>query len=151
MVLNMELRDASCRIFSFLLIASTLLAAADKKPTIYVADRNSAQITSSGDTTQVSGEGSGNSMTTATIKDLNQSCPRAEVTLNRKAADYVLMVGDTHGLPLEKDQQAVLARANGNVIYSGSARLLGNAVKDACGAMMKDWSQRSNAKNSQPN
>jgi hypothetical protein len=129
----------------YLCAASTLLLAGDKKPAIFVANRNSAQFTAAGDTTQVSGEGSGNSITAATIKDLNRSCPEADVTLNRKTADYVLIVGDTHGFPLEKDQQAVLATADGKVIYSGSARLLGNAVKDACGAMMKDWSQRSTA------
>lgn len=65
------------------------------------------------------------------------------MTLNRKSADYMLIVGDTPGFPLEKDQQAVLATTDGKVIYSGSARLLGNAVKDACSAMQKNWSQRS--------
>lgn len=129
----------------FLLTAGTLLAASDKKPAIFVANRNSAQFTSSGETTQVSGEGSGNSVTAAAIKDLNQACPAAVVTLNRKSADYVLIMGDTHGFPMERDKQAVLATADGKVIYSGAARLMGNAVKDACGAMMKDWSQRSTA------
>src|SRR5690348_11198635 len=117
-----------------LLLTGSVLLAVDKKPAIYVADRNSAQITSSGDTTQVSGEGSGNSVTAATIKDLNQTCREANVTLNRTSADYVLIVGDTHGFPGEKDKQAVLATADGSVVYSGSARLLGNAVKDACTA-----------------
>ena len=138
-------RTLHCVLFVVVFLTSTLLLAGDKKPAIYVADRNSAQITSSGDTTQVSGEGAGNSTTAATIKDLNQSCPQAAVTLNRNAADYTLIVGDTHGFPMEKDKQAVLATADGSVVYSGSARLLGNAVKDACAAMMKNWSQRSSA------
>lgn len=139
----------SCRLFlAVLLLASTLLLATDKKPAIYVADRNSAQTTSSGDTTQVSGEGSGNSVTAATIKDLNQTCREANVTLNRKSADYVLIVGDTHGFPGEKDKQAVLATADGSVIYSSSARRLGNAVKDVCSAMMKNWSQHPTAQTS---
>ena len=138
-------RAYCCGVFLFVLMASMALLAADKKPAIFVANRNSAQFTSSGDTTQVSGEGSGNSITAATIKDLNQACPDADVTLNRKSADYTLIVGDTHGFPGEKDKQAVLATADGKVIYSGSARLLGNAVKDACGAMLKNWSQRSTA------
>lgn len=125
--------------------ASTLLLAAEKKPVVYVADRNSAQITSNDDTTQVNGGGSGSSMTAATIKDLNRTCPQAEITLNRQSADYVLLVGDTHGFPLEKDQQAVVATADGKVVFSTSARLLGNAVKDACGAIVKDWSQHSTA------
>jgi len=138
-------RAYCCGLFAIVLTTSTLLTAADKKPAIFVADRNSAQITSTGDTTQVSGEGSGNAMTAATIKDLNRTCPEADVTLNRQSADYVLIVGDTHGFPLEKDKQAVLANANGKVIFSGSARLLESAVKDACGAMLKNWSQRSTA------
>ena len=141
-----DMRRAYCYgLFLLLLMAGTAALAADKKPAIFVANRNSAQFTSSGDTTQVSGEGSGNSITAATIKDLNQTCPGADVTLNRKSADYVLIVGDTHGFPGEKDKQAVLATTNGNVIFSSSARLLGNAVKDICGAMLKNWSQRSTA------
>ncbi len=147
-------RAYHCALIAVLLLTGTLLLAADKKPAIYVADRNSAQITSSGDTTQVSGEGSGNSTTAATIKDLNQSCPQAVVTLNRKSADYTIIVGDTHGFPGEKDKQAVLATSDGSVIYSGSARLLQNAVKDACGAMLKNWSQHPTAQASattQPN
>jgi len=126
--------------------ASTLLLAADKKPAVFVANRNSAQFTASGDTTQVSGEGSGNSISAATIKDLNQTCPEAVVTLNRNSADYVLIVGDTHGFPMERDKQAVVATADGKVVFSTAARLLGNAVKDACGAIVKDWSQHPPAK-----
>lgn len=128
----------------YLCAASTLLAA-DKKPVVFVADRDSAQITSSGNTTEVTGGGSGNSMTAATIKDLNRTCPQADVTLNRQSADYVLLVGDTHGFPGEKDKQAVVATADGKVVFSSSARLLDSAVKDACGALVKDWSKRSSA------
>ena len=133
------------------LAASTSLLAADKKPVIYVADRDSAQITSNGDTTQVTGGGSGNSMTAATIKDLNRTCPQADITLNRQSADYVLLVGDTHGFPGEKDKQAVVATAaDGKVIFSSSARLLESAVKDACGAIVKDWSKHSSAQAALP-
>jgi hypothetical protein len=71
------------------------------------------------------------------------TCPEAEVTLFRSSADYVLMVGDTHGFPLEKDKQAVVATSDGKVFFSTSARLLGSAVKDVCSAILKDWSQRS--------
>jgi hypothetical protein len=126
--------------------ASTLLLAAEKKPVIFVAEKDSAQITSSSNATDVTGGGSGNAMTAATIKDLNRSCPEADVTLYRRSADYVLMVGDTHGVPLEKDKQAVVATADGKVFFSTSARLLESAVKDACSAIVKDWSKRSTAK-----
>ena len=134
-----------CWGLAFYLAAATALLAGDKRPVIYVANHDSAQITSSGDTTNVSGEGAGNSITAATIKDVNRSCPEADVTLNRQSADYVLLVGDTHGFPLEKDKQAVVAAADGKVLFSGSARLLESAVKDACGAIAKDWSERTSA------
>jgi hypothetical protein len=133
-------------VFVFLSTASTTLIASDKKPVVFVADKNSVQLTSTDQITEVSGGGSGNAMTTATIKDMNRTCPAADVTLYRKSADYVLMVGDTHGFPMEKDKQAVVAAADGRVLYSASARLLGSAVKDACNAIVKDWSQRSTAK-----
>jgi hypothetical protein len=125
--------------------ASTLLLAAEKKPVVFVAEKDSAQITSSSHTSEVTGGGSGNAMTAATIKDLNRSCPEADVTLYRRSADYVLMVGDTHGVPLEKDKQAVVATADGKVFFSTSARLLESAVKDACSAIVKDWSKRATA------
>jgi hypothetical protein len=130
----------------YAIAASTLLLAKDKKPVVYVADKNSAQVTSTDDSAEVTGGGSGNSTTAATIKDLNRSCPEADVTLYRSSANYVLIVGDTHGFPGEKDKQAVVATSDGRVFFSSSARLLGNAVKDACGAIVKDWSQRPEAK-----
>jgi hypothetical protein len=129
----------------YLAAASTLLAA-DKKPAVFVAERDSAQITSSGDTAGITGGGSGNSITAATIKDLNHSCPDATVTLDRRSADYVLIVGDTHGFPLERDKQAVVASADGKVVFTTAARLLGNAVKDACGAIVENWPAQSSAK-----
>jgi len=127
------------------LCATGAVVAAEKKPIVFVADRDSAQITSNGGTTEISGGGSGNSMAAATIKDLNRTCPQTEVTLKRQSADYVLLVGDTHGFPGEKDKQAVVATADGKVVFSGGARLLESAVKDACSAIVKDWSKRSSA------
>ena len=130
---------------AFYLAAASALLAADKRPVIYVANRDSAQITSNGDTTEISGAGAGNSITAATIRDVNRVCPDADVTLNRQSANYVLLVGDTHGFPGEKDKQAVVATADGKVVYSGSARLLESAVKDACSAIVKDWPKYSQA------
>ena len=139
------MKQAYCWGLAFYLAAASTLLATDKKPVIFVADRDSAQITASGNTTEVTGGGSGNSMTAATIKDLNRTCAQADVSLNRQSADYVLVVGDTHGFPGEKDKQAVVATADGKVLFSSSARLLENAVKDACSAIVKDWSKRTSA------
>jgi hypothetical protein len=125
---------------------SSLLLAGEKKPVVFVADRNSVQVTSTDDTTEVTGGGSGNAMTAATIKDLNLTCQEVAVSLHRRSADYVLIVADTNGFPLTKDKQAVVATGDGEVFFSTSARLLGSAVRDACGAIVKDWSKRSEAK-----
>ena len=144
-----KMNRTCCWGLAFYLAAASALLAADKRPVIYVADRDSAQITANGATTEITGGGTGNSMAAA-IKDLNRSCPQADVTLSRQSADYVLLVGDTHGFPGEKDKQAVVATADGKVVFSGGTRLLESAVKDACGAIVKDWSKRSSAQAAPP-
>ncbi len=72
------------------------------------------------------------------IKTLNQRCPELTVTNNLGKADFVIVLDHEGGKGLlrHRNKVAVFSR-NGDDIFSDSTRELGNAVKDACAAMMK--------------
>ena len=71
------------------------------------------------------------------IKTLNQRCPELTVTNNLAKADFVLTLDHEggKGLLAHRNKIAVFNR-DGDDIYSNSTRELGNAVKDACKAML---------------
>ncbi len=77
--------------------------------------------------------------TVEVIKTLNQRCPELVVTIDRARASYVILFDHEGGKGLlrNKDKIAV-ANRSGDVIFSGSTRSLGNAVKDACDAIGND-------------
>lgn len=72
------------------------------------------------------------------IKTLNQRCPQLTVTNNLGKADFVIVLDHEggKGLLAHRNKIAVFNR-DGDDIFSDSTRELGNAVKDACDAMMK--------------
>jgi hypothetical protein len=71
------------------------------------------------------------------IKTLNQRCPEITVTNNVEKADFVLTLDHEggKGLLAHRNKVAVFNR-DGDDIFSGSTRELGNSVKDACQAML---------------
>jgi hypothetical protein len=72
------------------------------------------------------------------IKTLNQRCSELTVTNNLGKADFVIVLDHEggKGALAHRNKIAVFNR-DGDDIYSDSTRELGNAVKDACNAMMK--------------
>ncbi len=70
-------------------------------------------------------------------RGLNQRCPELTVTNNLAKADFVLTLDHEggKGLLAHRNKIAVFNR-DGDDIYSNSTRELGNAVKDACKAML---------------
>jgi len=72
------------------------------------------------------------------IKTVNQRCPELTVTNNLGKADFVIVLDHEGGKGLlrHRNKVAVFNR-NGDDIFSDSTRELGNAVKDACQAMLK--------------
>jgi hypothetical protein len=72
------------------------------------------------------------------IKTLNQRCPELTVTDNLGKANFVIVLDHEggKGALAHRNKIAVFNR-DGDDIYSNSTRELGNAVKDACDAMMK--------------
>jgi len=71
------------------------------------------------------------------IKTLNERCPKFTVTNNLAKADFVVTLDHEggKGLLAHRNKIAVFNR-DGDDIFSNSTRELGNAVKDACRAML---------------
>ena len=71
------------------------------------------------------------------IKTLNERCPQIVVINNLQKADFVLTLDHEGGKSLlaHRNKVAVFNR-DGDDIFSVSTRELGNAVKDACQAML---------------
>ncbi len=72
------------------------------------------------------------------IKTINQRCPELTVTNNLGRSDFVIVLDHEggKGLLAHRNKIAVFNR-DGDGIFSNSTRELGNAVKDACQAMLK--------------
>ena len=73
------------------------------------------------------------------VKTFNQRCPDVIVTAKQDKADYVVLLQHEGGKDLvRRDNKFVVYNRDGDAIKSGSTRSLGNAVKDACKAIMSD-------------
>lgn len=71
------------------------------------------------------------------IKTLNARCPEFTVTNNLSRADFVITLDHEGGKgALAHRNKVAVFNHDGDVIYSNSTRELGNAVKDACQAML---------------
>ncbi len=73
------------------------------------------------------------------VKTLHDRCPKLIVTRKEERADYILVLQHEGGKFVRKDNKYAVFNADGDAIESGSTRSLGNAVKEACAAMVADW------------
>jgi hypothetical protein len=74
------------------------------------------------------------------VKTLHERCPKVVVTRKEDRADYVLVLEHEGGKDIvRKDNKFALFNADGDALASGSTRLLGNAVKEACQTIQDDW------------
>lgn len=81
----------------------------------------------------------GGSQSEAAEKVLLSSCPAVRVTTARGAADYIFSLDhQAWSLNHWKHDRWDLARANGDVIASGSASSVARAAKAACAAVAAD-------------
>ena len=71
------------------------------------------------------------------IKTFTQRCPELVVTMDRTKAQYVVLLDHEGGKGYaRKDNKIAVFKNNGDLVYTGSTRSLGNAVKDACVKML---------------
>ncbi len=74
------------------------------------------------------------------VKTLHDRCPKLIVTRKEERADYILVLQHEGGkVFVRKDNKYAVFNAEGDAIGSGSTRSLGNAVKEACAAIVADW------------
>ncbi len=73
------------------------------------------------------------------MKTVGDRCPLVTVTIRADRADYVLLLEHEGGKGwARKDNKYVLFDKEGDMIDAGSTRALGNAVEDACEALLRD-------------
>ena len=85
-------------------------------------------------------KGGAKPQTAEIVKTLNERCPQFIVTRKEERADYILVLQHEGGkVFVRKNNKYAVYNADGDAIDSGSTRILGNAIKDACKAMNTDW------------
>lgn len=129
----------------FLLLVAAVLAPAQDKPRVFVSESNSWETQGSGGGGIVGGTGgwggssSGGArpQTVEIMKTFNERCPEVRLTTDRAKADFVVMLEKEGGKgTVRRDNKVAVINKDGDVLYTGSTRSLGNAVKDACSAML---------------
>jgi hypothetical protein len=73
----------------------------------------------------------------AAVKAFFEHCPQAFITTNKGAANYFVELAPA-SLKQTKNS-VVVTNIPGDVVYSGATMSLGNAAKDACIAIVKDF------------
>ena len=72
------------------------------------------------------------------IKTFGERCPTVTITSAKERADFVVLLDHEGGKNLIlRDNKVVVYNKEADVIYSGATRSLGNAVKDACSAIVR--------------
>ncbi len=127
-------------LFSLLFLFSSLNAA--EKTRVFITDSDSWEMLGGFATSDGVGAGASRGgarpQTVEIRKTFGERCPGITVTINREKADYVVILdheGGKGGLSLMKDNKVAVFNKDGDMIYSGSTLMLGNAVKDACQAI----------------
>jgi len=126
------------------LLSSTILSAAAEKPRVYITDSKSWELGGAvGGTADGFGgaaRGGDRPQTGEIIKTLGERCPAVVVNNKQEKADYVILLDHEGGKdPISRDKKVVVFNKDGDSIMGHSTRSLGNAVKDACGAIAEDW------------
>lgn len=122
------------------IILSLFSLAAFAQTRVYITDSDSWQM--SGGFAASNGSAAGHfsggarPQTVELIKTFGERCPAVTVSMNRDKADFIILFDREGGKGVARrhDKIAVFKR-DGDVLYSGSTRSLGNAVKDACAAI----------------
>ena len=114
----------------------------DGKVRVLVTDSNSWQMSGGFAVSEGSGggaiSGGARPQTAEVIKTFNERCPEVTITMNKANAKYVILLDHEGGKGLARnDNKIAVFDREGDAIFSGSTRTLGNAVKDACTAIKK--------------
>jgi hypothetical protein len=117
---------------------------ADEKPRVFITDSQSWQIAgaSGGSSSGFGGAVAGGArpQTAEIIKTFSERCPQVTVNNKQDKADYIVLLDHEGGKGyLRHDNKIAVFNKDGDSIVSHSTMSLGNAVKDGCDAIVKDW------------
>lgn len=135
--------------------ATSALSLADEHPRIFITDSKSWEVSGSagGSSGGFGGatKGGDRPQTAEIIKTFNERCPLVIVNNKQDKADYVVLLDHEGGKgSVLRDNKVVIFNREGDAIMSHSTRSLGNAVKDACEVITRNWSgQRARARYSE--
>jgi hypothetical protein len=139
-------------VMAVVLISAGLLTAADQsKARAFITDSQSWEMVghSAGGFDHGTGgfasstHGGARPQTAEIIKTFGERCPDVVVNNKQDKADYVVLLDHEGGKGITKrDNKVAVFNSDGDSIVSHSTRSLGNAVKDACEAITKDWPTR---------
>jgi hypothetical protein len=77
--------------------------------------------------------------TVEVMKTFSQRCPIVTITMDKTKANYVVLLDREGGKDIfSRDNKIAIFRNDGDLLYSGSTRSLGNAVSDACKAIRRN-------------
>lgn len=127
-----------------LLAVSAVAQEEPAKPRIFITDSQSWEMSGGFSANKDAAAGTiragAKPQTAEIVKTFGERCKDAIVTMNAGKADYVILLEHSGGGTVyEKDNKYAVFKADGDALKSGSTRTLGNAVKDSCGAILKDW------------
>jgi hypothetical protein len=116
--------------------------AKDGKMRVFITDSSSWEVGGAIGASSSAGAGglSGGArpQTAEIMKTFAERCPSILVTIKRENADYVVVLDHEGGKDLvRRDNKIAVFDREGDMIYSGSTRSLGNAVKDVCNAIAR--------------
>ena len=133
---------------ALLALATSAALAQQGNPRVYVTDSSSWEVGGGGASVDgvgaATGSGGARPQTAEIVKTFNQRCSNVIITNRKDKADYVVVLDHEGGKdPISRDNKiAIFNNATGDAIFSRSTRSLGNAVKDACPVIYRDFSRR---------
>lgn len=135
------------RLLLFFAAAIAVLAQSAGRPRVFLEESNSWEM--AGGAGAVNGTGGGaiaggaRPQTVELMKTFRERCPAAIITMDKSKADYIVMFDREGGKDLvRRDNKIAIFQNGGDLLYAGSTRSLGNAVKDACGVILSPQSTR---------
>ena len=117
--------------------------AQDERPRVFITDSDSWETR--GEVVGVDGgfgrfAGGARPQTVEIMKTFGERCPTVMVNRNLAKADFVVLLDHEGGKGfLRRDNKVAVFAENGDMLFSGSTRMLGNAVKDACSVINEAW------------
>jgi len=126
--------------FSFSLMLIPVVSVADDKPRVFITDSTSWEFTSRGaasrDFAAAVAQGGARPQTAEIMKTFGERCPEVLITNKPEKANFIVVLDHEGGKGLiRRDNKVAVFDEEGDMIYSGSTRSLGNAVKDSCNAI----------------